>query len=140
MKKYIISALLLIILLCDAVCLGGCGKKKQAEKVKSIDYTVVPEEDIPEDLRDIIEPRKEVPFQLTFSDQSYLYIVKGYGEQETGGYNIVVNDFYQTEDSLYLDTELFGPSASDTIDGRISYPYIVLKIELIDLPVTFADL
>lgn len=140
MKKYIISALLLIVLLCDAVCLGGCGKEKQKEKVKSINYTVVPEEDIPEDLLEIIEPRKEVPFQLTFSDQSYLYIVKGYGEQETGGYNIVVNDFYQTEDSLYLDTELFGPSAGSTIDGRISYPYIVLKIELIDLPVTFADL
>lgn len=138
MKKYIISVLLLIILLCDAVCLGGCGKEKQVEKVKAIDYTVVPEEDIPEDLHDIIEPRKEVPFQLTFSDQSYLYIVKGYGEQETGGYNIVVNDFFQTEDSLYLDTELFGPAADDTIDGRISYPYIVLKIELIDLPVTFA--
>lgn len=138
MKKYIISVLLLIILLCDAVCLGGCGNEKQVEKVKAIDYTVVPEEDIPEDLHDIIEPRKEVPFQLTFSDQSYLYIVKGYGEQETGGYNIVVNDFFQTEDSLYLDTELFGPAADDTIDGRISYPYIVLKIELIDLPVTFA--
>lgn len=140
MKKYIISVVLLIVLLCDVVCLSGCGKKKQEEKVKSIDYTVVPEEDIPEDLLEIIEPRKEVPFQLTFSDQSYLYIVKGYGEQETGGYNIVVNDFYQTKDSLYLDTELFGPSSGDTIDGRISYPYIVLKIELIDLPVTFAEL
>lgn len=140
MKKYIISTLLLIVLLCDAICLGGCGKEKKVEKAKSIDYTVVPEEDIPEDLLEIIEPRKEVPFQLTFSDQSYLYIVKGYGEQETGGYNIVVNDFYQTEDGLYLDTELFGPSTGDTIDGRISYPYIVLKIELIDLPVTFAEL
>ncbi len=139
MKKRAISVLLLIVLLCDVVCLGGCAKEKKAEKVKSINYTVVPKEDIPEDLRDIIEPRKEVPFQLTFSDQSYLYIVKGYGEQATGGYNIVVNDFFQTEDSLYLDTELFGPAAGDTIDGRISYPYIVLKIELIDLPVTFAS-
>ena len=139
MKKRRISILLLMILLCDAICLGGCGKEKKLEKVKSINYTVVPEEDIPEDLHEIIEPRKEVPFQLTFSDQSYLYIVKGYGEQETGGYNIVVNDFYQAEDTLYLDTELFGPPADETVDGRISYPYIVLKIELIDMPVTFAS-
>lgn len=139
MKKPLISVLLLIAFLCDVVCLGGCAKEKQIEKVKSIDYTVVPEEDIPEDLLEIIEPRKEVPFQLTFSDQSYLYIVKGYGEQETGGYNIVVNDFYQAEDTLYLDTELFGPSTDETVDSRISYPYIVLKIELIDMPVTFAS-
>lgn len=138
MKKRFISGLLLMALLCDIICLGGCAKEKPVEKEKSIDYTVVPEEDIPEDLHEIIEPRKEVPFQLTFSDQSYLYIVKGYGEQATGGYKIVVNDFYQTKDSLYLDTELYGPSADDTVDGRISYPYIVLKIELIDLPVTFA--
>lgn len=138
MKKHVISLLLLIVLLCDVVCLSGCAKEKQVEKVKPIDYTVVPEEDIPEDLHDIIEPRKEVPFQLTFSDQSYLYIVKGYGEQATGGYNIVVNDFFQSEDSLCLDTELFGPATGDTVDGRVSYPYIVLKTELIDLPVTFA--
>ncbi|MDO4166013.1 MAG: protease complex subunit PrcB family protein [Eubacteriales bacterium] len=135
MKKYS----LLILLLCGIVCLAGCDKKESTEKVKTVDYTVVPSEDIPEDLLEIIEPRKEVPFQLTFSDQSYLYIIKGYGKQDTGGYNIVVNDFYQTKDGLYLDTELFGPAADETVDGRISYPYIVIKTELIDLPVTFSS-
>ncbi len=135
MKKYFI----LILLLCATVCLNGCDEKDSAEKVKTIDYTVVPAEDIPEDLLEIIEPRKEVPFQLTFSDQSYLYIIRGYGKQNTGGYNIVINDFYQTKDGLYLDTELFGPAADETVDGRISYPYIVIKTELIDLPVTFSS-
>lgn len=135
MKKYLVLTLFLY----GIFCLTGCSKKTENEKVKSIDFTVVTEEDIPEDLLEIIEPRKEVPFQLTFSDQSYLYIVKGYGKQDTGGYNIVVNDFYQTADGLYLDTELFGPAADETVDARISYPYIVLKTELIDLPVTFSS-
>ena len=128
------------LLLCSMLTLNGCQKKEApAEKVKSVDFTIVSETDIPEELLEIINERKEVPFQLTFSDQNFLYVVKGYGSQETGGYDIVVNDFYQNADSLCLDTELFCPAADEVIDSRISYPYIVLKTELIDLPVEFID-
>lgn len=126
------------LLICSILALGGCQKKeKTQENVKPMDYTIVTESDIPEELLEIINERKEVPFQLTFSDQSFLYIVKGYGAQETGGYDIVVNDFYQNDNSLCLDTELFGPGSDEVIDSRISYPYIVLKTELLDLPVEF---
>ncbi len=126
------------LLFCSILALCGCQKEQNTtQKVKQVDYTVVTEADIPEELMKIIEERKDVPFQLTFSDQEFLYVVKGYGSQETGGYDIVVNDFYQNTDSLCLDTELFGPSADEVIDSRISYPYIVLKTELIDLPVEF---
>lgn len=126
------------LLFCSILALNGCQKKeKPPEKRESVDFTIVSEADIPEELLEIINERKEVPFQLTFSDQDFLYIVKGYGSQETGGYDIVVNDFYQNADSLCLDTELFGPPADEIIDSRISYPYIVLKTELIDLPVEF---
>lgn len=126
------------LLLCSILALNGCQKKeKTSEKLKPVDYTIVSEADIPEELSEIINERKEVPFQLTFSDQNFLYVVKGYGSQETGGYDIVVNDFYQNADNLCLDTELFGPTADEIIDSRISYPYIVLKTELIDLPVEF---
>ena len=124
------------LLLCSILALNGCQKKEEtAENTTPVDYTIVSESDIPEELLEIINDRKEVPFQLTFSDQAFLYIVKGYGSQETGGYDIVVNGFYQKADSLCLDTELFGPSSDEIIDSRISYPYIVLKTELIDLPV-----
>ncbi len=126
------------LLFCSILALCSCQKKQNTtQKVKQVDYTVVTDADIPEELMKIIEERKDVPFQLTFSDQEFLYVVKGYGSQETGGYDIVVNDFYQNTDSLCLDTELFGPSADEVIDSRISYPYIVLKTELIDLPVEF---
>ena len=93
--------------------------------------------DIPEELQSLINERKKNPFSLTFTDQSYLYVVRGYGKQSCGGYKITVNDFCKREDGLYFDTELFGPK-SDNPDERSSYPYIVIKTEYVDLPVSFS--
>ena len=62
---------------------------------------------------------------------------RGYGKQSCGGYKITVNDFCKREDGLYFDTELFGPK-SDNPDERSSYPYIVIKTEYVDLPVSFS--
>ena len=61
------------------------------------------------------------------------------GENAAGGFGITVNDLYLTENAIYFDTTLLGPSpdseapASDTA----SYPYLVIKTEYIDEPVVF---
>lgn len=65
--------------------------------------------DIPEKLMETIEQKKEAEFKLSFSSDTDLYLVHGYGEQETGGYSIVVRDLFLTENALYFDTELLGP-------------------------------
>ena len=85
----------------------------------------------------LIKERKKNPFELTFSDNSSLYIVKGYGKQPTGGYSITVNDFYQSNDDLVFDTELFGPKKDDTFSTLPSYPYIIIKTEFRENPVVF---
>lgn len=130
-----------VCLLVLALVLGtftGCKKNTTPEKVNSIDFTIVTEADLPEELQELIKERKEVPFQLTFSDQACLYIVRGYGKQPSGGYNIKINDFYETESSLYLDTELFGPKDQKNLDERATYPYIVIKTEFRKQPVEFS--
>jgi len=63
--------------------------------------------------------------------------VKGYGKQPTGGYSITVNDFYQSNDDLVFDTELFGPKKDDTFSTLPSYPYIIIKTEFRENPVVF---
>ena len=47
------------------------------------------------------EERKAENFKLTYSDKQYLYICIGYGEQETGGYSIAVNELYLTDNAIY---------------------------------------
>jgi hypothetical protein len=93
--------------------------------------------DIPDELQELIDTRMEDAFELTYSDGSFLYIVKGYGAQDTTGYSITVNDFYQAEDSLVFQTELFGPSKDEEVSEVQTYPYIVIKTEYLEDTVIF---
>lgn len=93
------------------VCLCGCTviTKDGNEKVRDIDFTVLAEDNIPDELKQVIEEKKEKEFKLTYQDNGFLYICVGYGRQETGGYSITVNDLYLTGNSIYVDTNLIGP-------------------------------
>ncbi len=126
----------LVCLLCFAVY--SCGKKQDPmEKIKDLEYTVIAEDNIPEELLSKIEERKEEAFKLTFEDQGFLYICVGYGMQQTGGYSIAVNALYETANAVYIDTNLIGPSPEEKKNPAASYPYVVVKAEFLQKPVVF---
>ena len=102
-----------------------------------MDFTVVGETDIPEELRSIIAEKKAQPFKLTYSDNENLYIVVGYGPQNTGGYSIAVKELYLTDNSIVIDTELIGPAKGENPAAETSYPYVVVKTEYLENPVVF---
>ena len=106
-------------------------------KLRDLDFTVLSEDKIPEQLKSIIEEKKAQPFQITYTDNVNLYICIGYGEQETGGYSIAVNELYLTDSNIFVSTSLLGPEASQKEDKTPSYPYIVIKTEYLDQTVTF---
>lgn len=121
-----------------AILLSGCGKKQETvEKVRDLELTVVAEDMLPEELLKVVAEKKNLPFKFTFQDGGYLYICIGYGEQESGGYSITVEDLYLTENAVYVKTRLLGPAADVPIDGVKSYPYIVIKTEYLDYAVVF---
>ena len=95
-----------LILSCVLV---GCGKTRDTAKIRDLEFTVMDQERIPEELKAIIEEKKVQPFKMTYSDEEKLYIVTGYGPQETGGYSIQVKELYLTENAIVFDTELSGP-------------------------------
>lgn len=129
-----ISLLLFVLVM----LLAGCQENStNTSKVRDLDFTVVKESDLPIELRTAIEEKKENGFKLTFAQEDYLYIVIGYGEQSTGGYSIVVNDLYLTQNAILFDTELFGPKTGEVVEESPSYPYIVVKIEYMDKSVIF---
>lgn len=127
---------LAVLLLC-LVFIGGCGVSEDYKKVKDLDFTVVTEEEIPEELYNVIEEKKEAEFNLTYKDGDYLYIVTGRGQQETGGYSMAVSELYLSDNAICVDVDLIGPSADEEVSKASSYPYIVIKIESLDLPVIF---
>lgn len=135
LEKRILSVMAVCIL-----CMGviACGRKQDPmEKIKDLEFSVIAEDKLPEELLSMIEEKKAEPFKLTFQDQGFLYICVGYGEQETGGYSIAVNDLYETGNAVYIDTNLIGPGQEEK--GRLvpSYPYVVVKTEFVDKPVAF---
>lgn len=120
--------------------LSGCGEKKDnLTKIKDLEFTVIAEENIPEELLKAIGEKKTEGFKITYQDKGFVYICAGYGEQETGGYSITVNGLYETENAVYFDTTLTGPRPGENEGkkGSKSYPYIVVKTEMIDKPVVF---
>lgn len=121
------------------VVLAGCSKSKQDErdKGKDLEFHVIERADIPEELAKLITEKEKQPFKMTYNDETSLYIVVGYGEQETGGYSIQVKECYLGENGIYVDTELIGPSADEAKSMEKSTPYIVLKMEFMEEPVVF---
>ena len=125
-------------LLLSCVCLlGGCSDKGAEEKVKDLEFTVVGQNEIPRELMDMIEQKKTAEFRLTYTSGEDLYIAVGYGEQQTGGFSISVPEFYLTENSMVIKTELQGPEQGGQQAASPSYPFIVIKTKFIEEPVVF---
>ena len=127
----------ILFFLCLCIILAGCSKSEAPEKTNTVEFTVVSGTDIPKELQELIKERQKNSFELTFSDNGCLYVIKGYGKQSSGGYSIVIHDFYQSGDCLYSDTELYGPKKDEPVSGAPSYPYIVIKTEYRENPVVF---
>ena len=132
------KAVLLLGAVFASFALGGCTMlSEERVKLRDLEFTVLSEEKIPEELKTIIEEKKAEPFKLTYSDNAYLYICIGYGEQATGGYSIAVNELYLTDNAVYVNTSLLGPEASEKNNQVPTYPYIVIKTDFLDETVIF---
>ena len=118
------------------VLLAGCDHG-EGDRVRDLDGIIVSEEALPMELKEIIDGKKEQAFQLTYSDGDYLYICIGYGKQDTGGYSIALNDLYLTETEVRVDTTLLGPELADQKKKTATYPYLVIRTELVEQPVVF---
>lgn len=120
----------IFLLLLFPTILCGCSvERSSGTKVRDLDYMIVEEADIPEELKAMIEEKKAADFKLTYQTEDALYLVHGYGEQETGGYSICIKDLYLTTNTIFFDTELIGPRKGEQVNTSPSFPYIVVVTE-----------
>jgi hypothetical protein len=136
MRKFIVFLFLTILF--TAIGLTACKTENtDIKKLKDLDFTVVEDADLPGELKEIIDEKKAEPFKLTYTNKDNLYIVVGYGKQNSGGYSIQVNELYLTKNAIYINTNLIGPSKEDMVSQGITYPYVVVKLELREERVVF---
>ena len=120
------------------IFLAGCSvEKTDREKVRDLDFTIVEEDAIPEELQALIEENKQAEFKMTFDSEDAKYIIVGYGRQQTGGYSISVEELYLTGNAIYISTSLIGPSKGENVSEVESFPYIVIKMEYLEKNVVF---
>lgn len=129
-RRCFYPGILILTVFYMALCLFGCGVEKTDEsRVEDIDYCIVEESDIPGELMEKIQEKKAADLKMVFENDDFVYIVRGYGEQETGGYSIQVTDVYLTKNAVVFRSNLVGPSKDEVKNAAPSYPYVVLKIQ-----------
>lgn len=129
MKKRILSALMLMMTAIGMVFMSGCGKAGKETELVPVDFTVVSFDDIPKELTAEIESKKSEDFRITYSADGWLYIARGYGMQNSGGYSIAVKEVSMADNAVYFDSELIGPKQGEAVNKLATYPYVVVKLE-----------
>ena len=121
-----------------AALLSGCVTRSGTqEKLRDLEFTVLDKEDVPQEMKQMIEEEKAEPFRLTYTDQGSLYIAEGYGAQLTTGYSVEVTGLYETEDEIRIHTSLLGPEKGEEIKESTTFPYVVVQLGAIDKNVIF---
>ena len=87
---------------------------------------------VPAELAEIIEKNKKNEIRMTYTQGEELYLIRGYGEQKTGGYSIAVAECTEDEETVWLDTRLIGPQEQEKLSKEPSYPCLVIKTEVRD--------
>ena len=129
---------LICVLMLTAV-LSGCRFIRIEEGERTpLDYTVMKQEEIPREVVELMEQKKEKAFYMTYQVGDVRYLMKGYGEQLSGGYSIQVEEVSESENGIFCKTRLAGPDEKET-GSEPSYPCIVLKIADTQKPVQFTD-
>ena len=124
MKK---TAAVLGLILWSLLFLGGCRFIKiEEEPRKPLEYSIVKQENLPAELTALIEEKKGKEFQMTYQSEKELFLIKGYGQQMSGGYSIQVEELGATENPL-----CFAPNPRLHFDlkeaGVPSYPCVVIR-------------
>ena len=129
----------LICVLILTVVLSGCRFIKIEEGERTpLEYTIMKQEEIPAEAVELMEQKKEKSFQMTYQVGDVRYLMKGYGQQLTGGYSIQVEEVSESENAVFCKTRLVGPEEKN-IGSEPSYPCIVLRITDTQKPVRFMD-
>ena len=127
-KKLIKSITVAIVLL-----LSGCGiATVKEQKIQDVPYDIVGKDEVPKELKQEIEASKKTEMWLSYADRQKgkgdLYIIRGYGQQDTAGYSIEVNSCYETENTIVIRTTLLGPQKEKRVHKKQTCPYIVIKM------------
>ena len=126
-------------ILCMVIALSGCAVVIKTENGReNRSYELMDIRDVPQELRTKIEEKWAQPFELTYSDMEYLYMVKGYGKKEESGFCIEIAECTESQDAICIEVILHGPGGKGVVCDT-EYPFCVLKTAYTEKQVIFEE-
>jgi len=105
---------------------------------EEIEFEVLSEDKIPEKINDILPRYKTLERALACKVDGEVYVVVTRGEKPTGGYTVNIDKIEKVEEEdkfkLVVYAEFDDPEPGDVVSQVITYPYIVAKTNLKELP------
>lgn len=132
-RRYFRYFLVILVLIFSGSCCGCVKKLNIHGKRQKVEYTICKDSNLPEQLKVLLEKKKKKAETFTYRNSMYLYLVVCYGQKKYSGYSVKVEECSQSEDTLFLRTQLIGPSAGEPVMETLNYPYIVLRCRQMDV-------
>lgn len=120
--------LLMLVLVAVLLTCGCTVIKSDNEKKQDLDYTITDYNEVPDEVKKLIDEKKAEKFSTVFSDPENTYIIIGFGKKESGGYSIRLDEIYESDTDVFVKTTFSGPEEPADVTEE-TYPYIIIKIE-----------
>lgn len=106
---------------------------------KEVPFEVLSEEMIPQKIQEIMPRYKNLERALACKVNDEIYVIATRGEKPTGGYTITLDRIEKVKDDddktrLIVYTTFEDPEPGSMVTQALTYPYVVAKTELKELP------
>lgn len=133
MKKYI-GIIVAVVLVVALILLFRFVKNKP----KTVDFTPVEEDKIPPQISEILPNYRMKEKALVCKVNDEIYVVVTRGEKSSAGYGVdikkILLETLENEQTVRVVAEFTDPKAGEIQAQVLTYPYVVVKTELKELP------
>jgi len=132
-KNVLISVVVILVLIS-----GGMGISKLTDGSDNVKFEELTEQQVPDKINEILPRYKSLERALACKVDDEVYVVVTRGEKPTGGYTVEVDKIEKVKEDekfkLIVYAEYEDPKPGDVVTEAITYPYMVVKTNLTELP------
>lgn len=132
------KTVIIIVIVVMVIIAGVYGVKYFVKDDDDVAFEVLSEEMIPQKIQEILPRYKSLERALACKVDDEIYVIATRGEKPTGGYTVQIDSINQIKEEdktkLIVYTTFKDPKPGDIVTQVITYPYVVAKTELKNLP------
>lgn len=140
MKRFLNLKSLMILLVVILVLISGTMAIKHfTNDDDKVEFKVLSQKEIPGKIKEILPRYQTLERALACKVNGEIFVVVTRGEKPTGGYSVDIDKIEKVKDEedkykLVVYAKFTDPKPGDVVTEAITYPYIVAKTDLDDLP------